>query len=260
MLCDGYKIIRKLLIPKMSPMKKIILVLTAVIISISSFAQSENGIVAKSTDSTNEKTIGNLIIQTIPLAVEIEIPKLGYIGDKTQEYLILEELEDGEYTLAFTFKRKKFQCSVEVLNEQTIHLLVDVKKKKFETRMIKYDPPLSESIPVDSIPVDPNTVFVIVDDMPEFPGGQYELQKWIAMNVRYPVEAQMRGITGRVFVTFVINKEGRAVGVRIIRSADPLLDAEAIRVVRCMPVWKPGRQEGELVNVSYTIPITFDLQ
>ncbi|WP_321308741.1 energy transducer TonB [Marinifilum fragile] len=248
-------------------MKKIILVLTVVIIATSSFAQSKNGnsINTKDIENVNEKTLGNLIIQTLPLAVGVEIPQLGYVGYKTQEYLILEELETGEYTLVFTFKRKKFQCVVEVLNQKITHLIVDVKKRKFEILGIKPklrqpDPSLEASIPLDSIPIDPKAVFVIVDEMPEFPGGQLELQKWIAMSVRYPVEAQQKGITGRVFVTFVINKEGRAIDVRIIRPTNSLLDAEAVRVVRCMPVWKPGRHEGELVNVSYTIPINFQLQ
>jgi TonB family protein len=186
--------------------------------------------------------------------VKVEIPKMGINGNKTQDSLILEEIYTGKYDLTFRLKKKKFHCSVEVLNQKTIHLLVDVKGKKFETKEINYNPHLP-----DPISDDPNMVHVLVDDMPEFPGGTLELQKWIAMNIRYPIEACKRGIEGRVFVACVINKEGEIERVRIIRSVDPLLDAEAVRVISGMPVWKPGRRNGQLTKVSYTFPINFQL-
>ncbi|RUT72947.1 energy transducer TonB [Ancylomarina longa] len=103
-------------------------------------------------------------------------------------------------------------------------------------------------------------VFVIVEDMPEFPGGQLELQKWIAKSIKYPVIAQENGITGRVFITFVINKVGSVENVRVVRGVDPSLDKEAIRVIKTMPKWKPGKQRGKPVKVSYTVPINFQLQ
>jgi len=103
-------------------------------------------------------------------------------------------------------------------------------------------------------------VFVIVEDMPEFPGGQLELQKWIAKSIKYPVIAQENGITGRVFVTFVVNKVGGVEQVRVVRGVDPSLDKEAIRVINKMPKWKPGKQRGKAVKVSYTVPINFQLQ
>ncbi|MBN2596462.1 energy transducer TonB [Labilibaculum sp.] len=235
-------------------MNKIILIVFLIFSGFQLCAQSEN---SGEAEEVVEINLGNLIIQTIPSELIIEIPKLGIDGNKIQDSIILEEINTGVYDITFILKKKKFKCSVEVLNQKTTHLMVDVKEKKSESKEIQYIPHLPDPIPV---PVNTGEVYVIVDDMPEFPGGNLELQRYIAMSVRYPIEAQQKGITGRVFVTFVINKDGRAVGVRIIRSADPLLDAEAIRVVRCMPEWKPGRQEGELVNVSYTIPITFYLQ
>lgn len=86
-------------------------------------------------------------------------------------------------------------------------------------------------------------VFVIVEDMPEFPGGALELQKWIARSIKYPVIAQENGITGRVFVTFVVNKVGKVEQVRVVRGVDPSLDKEAVRVIESMPSWKPGNRE-----------------
>jgi protein TonB len=107
---------------------------------------------------------------------------------------------------------------------------------------------------------DEQQVFVIVEDMPEFPGGDLELQKWIARAVKYPVIAQENGITGRVYVGFVVNKVGAIENVKIMRGVDPSLDKEAVRVINKMPKWKPGRQRGKAVKVSYTVPINFQLQ
>ncbi len=107
---------------------------------------------------------------------------------------------------------------------------------------------------------DEQQVFVIVEDMPEFPGGDLELQKWIARAVKYPVIAQENGITGRVYVGFVVNKVGAIENVKIMRGVDPSLDKEAVRVINKMPKWKPGKQRGKAVKVSYTVPINFQLQ
>ncbi|MDX9883907.1 MAG: energy transducer TonB [Prolixibacteraceae bacterium] len=98
------------------------------------------------------------------------------------------------------------------------------------------------------------------DEMPEFPGGMPSLLKFIASSLRYPVVAQENGIQGKVFVTFVINKTGEVTGVRILRGIDPALDAEALRVVKNLPRWKPGRQSGKPVSVNYNVPIHFILK
>ena len=107
---------------------------------------------------------------------------------------------------------------------------------------------------------DEQQVFVIVEDMPEFPGGALELQKWINKSVKYPVIAQENGITGRVYVGFVVNKIGQVENVKIMRGVDPSLDKEALRVINKMPKWKPGKQRGKAVKVSFTVPINFQLQ
>jgi len=103
-------------------------------------------------------------------------------------------------------------------------------------------------------------VFLIVEDMPVFPGGENALRKYIANSVKYPVLAQENGIQGKVYVTFVVGKDGFVKNARIARGVDPVLDKEALRVVNTLPQWKPGIQRGEPVNVSYTVPINFVLQ
>ncbi len=105
-----------------------------------------------------------------------------------------------------------------------------------------------------------NEVFLIVEEMPSFPGGQEALQKYLAQSVKYPVIAQENGIQGRVFVSFVVDKNGDVTNVKVARPFDPNLDKEAVRVVKSMPKWTPGKQRGKAVKVSYTVPINFVLQ
>jgi protein TonB len=103
-------------------------------------------------------------------------------------------------------------------------------------------------------------VFFIVEEMPEFPGGQSALINFIAKSVKYPVIAQENGIQGKVFVNFVVAKDGSVTNAKIARGVDPSLDKEALRVVNSLPKWKPGKQGGKPVRVSYTVPINFQLQ
>ncbi|HPF52000.1 MAG TPA: M56 family metallopeptidase [Draconibacterium sp.] len=108
--------------------------------------------------------------------------------------------------------------------------------------------------------IDGEDVFFIVEEMPEFPGGDLALRKYIANSIKYPEIAQDKGIQGKVYVTFVVSKDGTVANARIARGVDPSLDKEALRVVSSLPQWKPGKQRGENVNVSYTVPINFVLQ
>lgn len=107
---------------------------------------------------------------------------------------------------------------------------------------------------------DEGEIFMIVEEMPEFPGGSEALQKYLAQSVRYPVIAQENGIQGRVYIQFVINQNGEVTNADILRGVDPSLDREALRVVEAMPKWKPGKQRNRPVRVSYTVPINFVLQ
>jgi len=103
-------------------------------------------------------------------------------------------------------------------------------------------------------------IFFIVEEMPEYPGGEMELRKFIANSVKYPTDAQDKGIQGKVYVTFVVSKDGSIADAKIARGVNPSLDAEALRVVNALPKWMPGKQKGKAVNVSYTVPINFVLQ
>ena len=103
-------------------------------------------------------------------------------------------------------------------------------------------------------------VFDVVEEMPQYPGGPQALFEFLSQNVQYPKEAAKAGIQGRVIVTFVVEKDGSICESKVVKSVDPSLDAEALRVINAMPNWKPGKQNGKEVRVKYTVPVAFMLQ
>ena len=103
-------------------------------------------------------------------------------------------------------------------------------------------------------------VFDVVEQMPSFPGGPSALMQYLSSNIKYPVVAEENGVQGRVVCTFVVERDGSITDVRVIKSVDPSLDKEAVRVVKSMPKWIPGKQNGSAVRVKYTVPVTFRLQ
>ena len=117
-------------------------------------------------------------------------------------------------------------------------------------------------VPVQVVEEEPEeqTIFEVVENMPDFPGGQAALMQYLAKNIKYPTIAQENGTQGRVIVQFVVNKDGSIVDAKVVRSVDPYLDKEALRVINTMPKWKPGMQRGKPVRVKFTVPVMFRLQ
>jgi protein TonB len=103
-------------------------------------------------------------------------------------------------------------------------------------------------------------IFMVVESMPEFPGGDANLYKFLAENIKYPQMAKESGIQGRVFVTFVVERDGKVSDVRVLRGIGGGCDEEAVRVVKAMPKWTPGKQRGKSVRVQYNLPVKFTLQ
>lgn len=102
-------------------------------------------------------------------------------------------------------------------------------------------------------------VYTIVEEMPEFPGGNQEMNVYLVKNLKYPEKAMKAKVQGNVYLTFVVNKTGKVEDIYVLRGLDYGCDDEAIRVVREMPNWTPGKQKGIPVNVQYTLPIRFEL-
>ena len=103
-------------------------------------------------------------------------------------------------------------------------------------------------------------VFDVVEQMPQFPGGDAALFEYLSTHIKYPTIAEENGVQGRVIVTFVVERDGSITDVKVVKSVDPSLDKEASRVVAGMPKWIPGKQNGSAVRVKYTVPVTFRLQ
>ena len=130
------------------------------------------------------------------------------------------------------------------------------------TRLSVGKPMAGEDLKIGLLPEgsNPNQSFDVVEEMPEFPGGSDALMKYLATNVHYPEAAEKAGVQGRVIVTFVVDSDGSISDASILKSVDPSLDQEALRLVNSMPKWTPGKQKGKAVRVKYTIPIAFALQ
>lgn len=125
------------------------------------------------------------------------------------------------------------------------------------------DATIIDAVPViedDSDDDGSNEVFAIVEEMPQFPGGDMALLKYISDHMDYPTIAVENGIQGKVYVYFVIDENGNVTNASIARGVDPSLDKEALRVINSLPKWRPGKQRGKPVKVSYNVPINFQLQ
>ena len=151
-----------------------------------------------------------------------------------------------------------------LLNEEAVRVINTMPRwnpgmQRGKAVAMKYTVPITFRLksPVEEAKEETLTV---VDVMPQYPGGDRELLKFIAQSIKYPTDAQEAGVQGRVICSFVVDKKGNIVEPKIIRGIDPSLDAEALRVIGMMPRWTPGRQDGKAVRVLYTVPITFRLQ
>ena len=169
-------------------------------------------------------------------------------------------------------KQKKAEVKrKEIVEPEKKEVVKEVKSSiKFTAPVIKKDNEVKpeEEMKVADEPVKPaeekpeveNKVFEVVEQMPSFPGGPSALMKYLSENIKYPVVAQENGVQGRVVVSFVVERDGSITDVKVARSVDPSLDREAMRVVRSMPHWIPGKQNGSAVRVKYNVPVSFRLQ
>ena len=144
---------------------------------------------------------------------------------------------------------------VEDDKEITNELVVDAEVKE-ETKNIEITPVVVEEEEEE----EEQQIFTVVENDPEFPGGMEALYKYLAQNIKYPQLARDNNITGRVYVTFVVERDGSITGCRVLRDIGGGCGQEAIRVVKSMPKWTPGKQRGKAVRVQFNLPVNFNLQ
>ena len=185
-------------------------------------------IIKGTTSGTITDLDGNFVI-SMPVGATLSV---SYINMKTKELTITEKL-------------------IGKIKSLKVYLEGEITTKTQEVVVVGYGGGEEAS---DEVPV-----FQVVEEMPEFPGGMGECLKFLGKNIKYPVEAQKAGVQGKVIVQFVVEKDGNIANPKVVRSIDPDLDGEAIRVISIMPKWKPGMQKGQPVRVKYTVPVTFRL-
>ena len=183
---------------------------------------------------------------------------------KSYQYHLLGLAYNHKYGLSNNFNFSHLKQRIIMMNKKKSNVLVAGNISCSQGASEKQDAkeetvaPDSVAAPTDSVAKD--EVFMVAEQMPEFPGGMKELLKFLQDNLKYPENAMKKNVQGRVIVQFVVEKDGTPTEFNVVRSVDPDLDAEALRVLQTMPKWKPGMQRGEVVRVKFTVPVSFKLQ
>ena len=202
-------------------------------------------------------TFGILVAVVLVIAFACEQKESVEMEDVTTEQTIV--LSIGEKQITITGEDAMATVK-ELLKNRGVSIKVSMEDNITYMNILEIEKVVSSKVVYPKTLEDGSEVFFIVEDMPEFPDGELALRKYIANAVDYPVVAQENGIQGKVYVTFVVAKDGSIANCKIARGVAPSLNEEALRVVNSLPKWKPGKQRGKAVNVSYTVPINFVLQ
>jgi TonB family protein len=229
------------------------------------------------------KVIKGIVVQEDgkPLAgaaIVVKGTTMGTMSDQDGRFTLVDVPEDALLVITYVgFESKIMKPSFES------DMKVEMVRKTFVTDTVQVPPPppppgskqmavpppppppppaadKSTGTKKTSVPESEGEKYVVVEEMPEFPGGEKAMMSWIGSNTKYPAEAVKEKITGLVVVSFTVSSTGKVQNVKAVRSVSPALDAEAVRVIKSMPDWKPGRQKGQPVDIKYMVPVEFKLQ
>lgn len=212
----------------------------------------------------NDSTLNDTLLLGINLKIDTtgcaKFQNFDFLGQDSLQTDLINWLEKPGIFSPMLFDDQPVECNIElkVPVYRNKILLLDDFNKNHSTSTNNTTLEDEETFQWNFSSIDDITFF-IVEQMPEFPGGELGLRQFIGNNISYPVEAQEKGIKGKVYVNFVIGKTGHPIKISIAKGVHPLLDTEAMRVISMMPDWIPGKQRGKTVNVSYTVPINFEL-
>ena len=183
------------------------------------------------------KTEPEMVVEKVKSSVKFTAPVIKKDSEvKEEDEIKLEEVEKSNKAIGSFTVEGNDEVGGEVLKAKE-----DIKAP---------EPPKHEE----------NKIFTVVEQMPMYPGGDAALMGYLRDNIHYPTVAAENGVQGRVVVGFVVERDGSITDVKVLRSVDPSLDREAMRVVKSMPRWTPGKQNGSAVRVKYQVPVTFRLQ
>jgi periplasmic protein TonB len=217
-------------------------------------------------DLENKKTMAILIGLVLALGILFIAFEWSKNEIKVYDDAIQGDFVEDEELIEVTFRDETPPPPPPPIEETLLSDIIDIRDDKEDIKSKDFDSEDDNKKVIIRAPIaapveDPeeNRIHVVVERMPEFPGGEAAMNQFIARNIRYPVIAQENGIQGRVVCQFVVNTDGKIVDVEVVRSIEESLDKEAIRVIKSMPPWTPGRQGGKNVRVKYTLPIRFRL-
>lgn len=213
----------------------------------------------------NKKTMAILIGLVLALGIMFIAFEWSKNEIKVYEDAIQGEFVEDEEMIEVTFRDETPPPPAPPIQETVLSDIIDIRENKedIQTKDFNSEDDKNKKVviqaPIAAPVEDPeeNRIHVVVERMPEFPGGEAAMNQFINRTIRYPVIAQENGIQGRVVVQFVVNTDGKIVDVEVVRGVEESLDKEAVRVVKAMPPWNPGRQGGKNVRVKYTLPIRF---
>ena len=213
----------------------------------------------------NKKTMAILIGLVLALGIMFIAFEWSKNEITVYEDAIQGEFVEDEEMIEVTFRDETPPQPPPPIQETVLSDIIDIRDDKEDIKTKNFDSEDDKNkkvviqAPIAAPVEDPeeNRIHVVVERMPEFPGGEAAMNQFINRTIRYPVIAQENGIQGRVVVQFVVNTDGKIVDVEVVRGVEESLDKEAIRVVKAMPPWNPGRQGGKNVRVKYTLPIRF---
>jgi len=213
----------------------------------------------------NKKTMAILIGLVLALGIMFIAFEWSKNEIKVYDDAIQGEFVEDEEMIEVTFRDETPPPPAPPIQETVLSDIIDIRENKedIQTKDFNSEDDKNKKVviqaPIAAPVEDPeeSRIHVVVERMPEFPGGEAAMNQFINRTIRYPVIAQENGIQGRVVVQFVVNTDGKIVDVEVVRGVEESLDKEAVRVVKAMPPWNPGRQGGKNVRVKYTLPIRF---
>ncbi len=245
--------------------KAVVSVLVAVGIILVLLILSISGVFAKpEEDTVAVSTVQELVTMETEEEIEEEIEEETFQFPEPEEIVAPEEVANQQQVTALLIvedeqleEDKQVKNQDEVLDNEAAVGAVDITEgtndlnKVMVKEEVIAEPKVEEEQPMS---------IAMVEQKPQFAGGEAAMYKWLSDNIVYPPAAAEEGVSGRVVVEFVVGKDGSISNVRVVRSRHTALDKEALRVVKAMPNWIPGRNNGQPVKVTYTLPVTFKLQ
>lgn len=203
--------------------------------------------------ATSKTIIGILVAVALMIAFACEQKESVIAGKERNEHSVMVTMSgDSINSLKFDGDSADIEKLISIIAKTGNS--ISYKDSSGQKVLMKID------IPTPKMKIEGEEIFFVVEEMPEYPGGEQALRQFLGNSVEYPEMAKKNGIQGKVYVTFTVAKDGSVQNATIARGVDPVLDTEALRVVNSLPKWKPGKQKGQVVNVNYTVPINFKLQ